>query len=138
MFKFVLLLFLPLIAVAGPRIAVFDEPGFPNASTRDADWYVGVVENAQRVNLNTIGFLEAFDVIIFPHGGFMPRQAEKAIGALMARGGTVIVAGEMQTPIGYDADIAEKAREMEKKRWRGLYCLSEKIWHRCWGVRQFS
>ena len=138
MFKLMFFLFLPLIAIAAPRVAVFDEPGFPNHSTRGAGWYVEAVENAQIVNLESLGLLEAFDVVVFPHGGLMPRQAEKAIGALMARGGTIIVTGEMQTPIGYDADIAEKAKDMEKEGGAEYLAFQKKYGSGAGGLLEYS
>ncbi|MDD3117036.1 MAG: hypothetical protein PHO45_06695, partial [Victivallaceae bacterium] len=138
MFRILLLLFLPFIVIAAPRVAVFDESGFPNTSTRDADWYVNAVDNAQKVNLKSLGLLEKFDVIIFPHGGFIPLQAEKAIGALMARGGTVIVTGEMQTPIGYDADIAAEAERIKKQGATTYIAFQKKYGTGAGGLLEYS
>lgn len=138
MFRILLLLFLPFIVIAAPRVAVFDESGFPNTSTRDADWYVNAVDNAQKVNLKSLGLLEKFDVIIFPHGGFIPLQAEKAIGALMARGGTVIVTGEMQTPIGYDADIAAEAERIKKQDATAYIAFQKKYGTGAGGLLEYS
>ena len=77
-------LFLFLCLAAGgllwsaPRVAVFDEPGFPNASKRDAAFYSRVL-NGRILNLKDLGKLKSFDVLIFPHGGYVPADAESAV-----------------------------------------------------------
>ena len=82
---------------AAPRVAVFDEPGFPNASKRDAGFYRKAL-NAKVLRLNELDKLKNFDVIVFPHGGYVPAAAENAVYHLMRRGGTVIVCGDLQEP----------------------------------------
>lgn len=83
--------------IAAPRIAVFDEPGFPNASERSSEFYVEAT-GGTRVKLNELEKLKNFDVVIFPHGGYVPAAAETAVGELLSRGGAVIVAGDIQAP----------------------------------------
>ncbi len=87
----------PFLLAAAPRIAIFDEPGFPNASKRDAEFYRRAA-GGTILRLDELGRLDGYDVLIFPHGGLIPKAAEPAVSALMSRGGTVIVAGDIQTP----------------------------------------
>ena len=83
--------------IAAPRIAVFDEPGFPNASERTPEFYIEAT-GGTKVKLNDLKKLKDFDVVIFPHGGYVPGAAETAVGELLSRGRTVIVTGDIQTP----------------------------------------
>ena len=82
---------------AAPRIAVFDEPGFPNASKRDAEFYRKALGGTV-LRLNELSKLKNFDIIVFPHGGYVPAAAETPVYHLMRRGGTVIVCGDLQEP----------------------------------------
>ena len=84
--------------IGAPEIAVFDEPGFPNASKRDAAFYSKVL-GAKILRLNELSKLKDFDTVIFPHGGFVPAAAEADVYQLMRRGGTVIVCGDLQQPL---------------------------------------
>ncbi len=85
------------ILAAAPRIAIFSEPGFPNASQRDADFYLGAVDGS-RLSLSQLERLSDFDIVIFPHGGYLPAAAEIPVGELLSRGGTAIITGDLQTP----------------------------------------
>ncbi|MBQ6473712.1 MAG: beta-galactosidase trimerization domain-containing protein [Victivallales bacterium] len=90
-----------LIAVlhcaGAPKIAIFDEPGFPNASTRDAAFYRKAV-GGDVLGLKDMPMLKDYDTVLFPHGGYMPAAAEPYVSELMLRGGTVIVTGDIQEP----------------------------------------
>ncbi|MFA6929215.1 MAG: hypothetical protein WCT05_02730 [Lentisphaeria bacterium] len=85
------------ILAASPRIAVFAEPGFPNASKRDAGFYTDVL-GGTGIILSELDKLKDFEVVIFPHGGYLPYAADMAVGELLSRGGSVIVTGDLQTP----------------------------------------
>ena len=88
-----------LFSLAGaPKIAVFDEPGFPNASKRNAQFYSKVL-GGKILRLKELSKLKDFDTVIFPHGGYVPAAAESAVYQLMRRGGTVIVCGDLQQPL---------------------------------------
>lgn len=90
------IIFLPLLA--SPKIAIFDEVGFPNASKRDAKFYSKVL-GGKILRLNELSKLKNFDIIIFPHGGYVPAAAEDAIFNFMQQGKTVIVCGDLQQPL---------------------------------------
>lgn len=83
--------------VGAPKIAIFDEPGFPNASKRDAAFYRNTV-GGDILGLKDLSRLKDYDTVIFPHGGYMPAAAEPYVSELRFRGGTVIVTGDLQEP----------------------------------------
>ena len=89
-------IFLPLLAA--PKIAIFDEAKFPNASKRDAQFYSKVL-GGKILNLNELSKLKDFDIVIFPHGGYVPAAAKDAVYQLMCRGGAVIICGDIQQPL---------------------------------------
>ena len=82
--------------VGASKIAIFDEPGFPNASKRDAAFYRNTV-GGDILGLKDLSRLKNYDTVIFPHGGYMPAAAEPYVSELMLRGGTVIVTGDACT-----------------------------------------
>ena len=85
-----------LFSLAGaPKIAVFDEPGFPNASKRSAEFDSKVL-GGKILRLKELSKLKDFDTVVFPHGGYVPAAAESAVYQLMTRGGTVIICGDLQ------------------------------------------
>lgn len=87
-----------VFTAAAQKIAIFDEPGFPNASSRNAEFYRNVL-NGKILNLKQIKQdLKNYDTLIFPHGGYVPAEAETAVYQLMRCGGTVIICGDIQEP----------------------------------------
>ena len=110
-------------AWSAPRVAVFDEPGFPNASKRNAEFYRKAL-NGKILNLAKLGELKNFDVLIFPHGGYYPAAAETAVYHFMRRGKTVIICGDLQEPLPEPPEKRPAMRDVKLLEFENKYGMS--------------
>ena len=106
------------------RIAIFDEAGFPNKCGRSIDWFKQAVSDAggqvDVLGLKEVQSTESFsrgkyDTIIFPHGGYVPLDAEEALGRFMSHGGSIIIAGDMFGELPYPPEVKAKHEKMAKE-----------------------
>jgi len=105
------------------RVAIFDEAGFPNKSGRSIDWFKQSI-SAVGGNANVIGLKELqaaecfsrdkYDTIVFPHGGYVPLDAEEALGRFMNQGGSVIIAGDIFGELPYPSDVKVQYQKISK------------------------
>lgn len=116
-----------LAATAGnlerKRIAIFDEAGFPNKSKFSIAWFKESAESAgAKVDTLTLKQIqdinsfsrEKYDTIIFPHGGYVPLDAEEALGRFMGNGGTIVITGDMFGNRPYPKDVELERQKLLK------------------------
>lgn len=106
------------------RIAIFDESGFPGKSKRSIDWFKKTLSEAgMQVSIvglkeiqNPLYFsCEKYDTIIFPHGGYVPLDAEEGLGRFMSKGGTVIIAGDIFGRFPYPDDVKAQYEKLSRE-----------------------
>jgi len=106
------------------RVAIFDEAGFPNKSEHSIDWFKQAAEAAGgNVNILSLKEIQAkncfsrekYDTIIFPHGGYVPLDAEEALGRFMGQGGSIIIAGDMFGRLPYPESVEIERRKLLKE-----------------------